>query len=103
MILSTCWISFHHKSVGAICMCVLVCMHVYACVHVCACVYACECQCTWMHVHVCECVCVCVHVDIVLVCSFVSLTSNTHIGLSSLLFGQAGLTIDWNWASQGSS
>ena len=46
------------------------------------------------------CVCVCVHVDIVLVCSFVSLTSYTHIGLSSLVFGQAGLTIDWNWTSQ---
>ena len=24
----------------------------------------------------------------------------THIGLSSLVFGQAGLTIDWNWTSQ---
>ena len=88
MILSSYWISFHHKSVGAICMCMLVCMHVYACVHVCACVYA------------CECVCVCVHVDIVLVCSFGSLHSYTHIGLSSLVFGQAGLTIDWNWTSQ---
>ena len=38
--------------------------------------------------------------DIVIVCSFVSLTSYTHIGLSSLVFGQAGLTIDWNWTSQ---
>ena len=44
--------------------------------------------------------CVCVHVDIVLVCSFVSLTSYTHIGLSSLVFEQAGLTIDWNWTFQ---
>ena len=49
---------------------------------------------------VCMCMCVCVHVDIVLVCSFVSLHSYTHIGLSSLVFGQAGLTIDWNWTSQ---
>ena len=40
------------------------------------------------------------HVDIVIVCSFVSLTSYTHIGLSSLVFGQAGLTIDLNWTSQ---
>jgi hypothetical protein len=57
-----------------VCMCVLVCMHVYACVYVC--------------------------VDILLVCSFVSLTSYTHIGLNGLVFGQAGLTIDWNWTSQ---
>ena len=82
MILSSCWISFHHKSVGAICMCVLVCMHVYACVHV------------YMHVNACVCVCVCVHVDIVLVCSFGSLHSYTHISLSSLVFGQAGLELD---------
>ena len=45
--------SFHHKSVGAICMCVLVGMLVHACVYVCTCVYACECQ-----MHVCTCACV---------------------------------------------
>ena len=55
-------------------------MHVYACVHV------------YMHVNAC--VCVCVHVDIVLVCSFGSLHSYTHISLSSLVFGQAGLELD---------
>ena len=59
-------------------------VHMDACVCICMCVN----------------VCVCVHVDIVLVCSFVSLTSYTHIGLSSLVFGQAGLTIDWNLTSQ---
>ena len=57
-----------------------------------------------MHMDACVCMCmcvnVCVHVDIVLVCSFVSLTSYTHIGLNGLIFGQAGLTIDWNWTSQ---
>ena len=71
-------------------MCAHVYMHVNVKAHGCMCV----------HVHVCECVCVCVHEDIVLVCSFVSLTSYTHIGLSSLVFGQAGLAIDWNWTSQ---
>ena len=63
-----------------------VCACVHACVCLCACVYACEC--------VCVCVCVCVHVDIVLVCSFGSLHSYTHISLSSLVFGQAGLELD---------
>ena len=54
----------------------------------------CMCVQVYMHVNAC------VHVDIVLVCSFGSLHSYTHIGLSSLVFGQAGLTIDWNWTSQ---
>ena len=75
-------------------MCVLVCMCAHVYMHVNVKAHGCMC----VHVHVCE--CVCVHVDIVLVCSFVSLTSYTHIGLSSLVFGQAGLTIDWNWTSQ---
>ena len=60
-------------------------MYVCACVHVCACVYA------------CECVCVCVCMWILYLCVHLSYT---HIGLSSLVFGQAGLTIDWNWTSQ---
>ena len=72
------------------------------CMHVCMCVHACVCMCAhvYMHVNVNAHGCMCVHVDIVLVCSFMSLTSYTHIGLSSLVFGQAGLTIDWNWTSQ---
>ena len=73
-----------------VCLCVLVCMCAHVYMHVNVKAHGCMC----VHVHVCE--CVCVHVDIVIVCSFVSLTSYTHIGLSSLVFGQTGLTIDWN-------
>ena len=62
--------------------------------YVCVCLCACACMCMCVNVYVC------VYADIVLVCSFVSLTSYTHIGLSSLVFGQAGLAIDWNWTSQ---
>ena len=40
-----------------------------------------------------------VHVCVIFVCSFVSPVSSTQVGLS-LVFGQVGLTIDWNWTSQ---
>ena len=36
---------------------------------------------------------------VIFVCSFVSPVSCTLVGLS-LVFGQVGLTIDWNWTSQ---
>ena len=36
---------------------------------------------------------------VIFVCSFVSPVSSTQAGLS-LVFGQVGLTIDWNWTSQ---
>ena len=72
-------------------MCVLVCTHVNAYVYVCACVHACACMCVHVYACVCMCMhvymhvnvnahgCMCVHVDIVLVCSFVSLHSFTCI------------------------
>ena len=58
------------------CLCMLVCMcaHVYMHVNV---------RCMCVHVHVCECVCACGYCT----CVFICVTSYTHIGLSSLVFG----------------
>ena len=53
-----------------------------ACVYMCICVNVCVCACGYC------------------ICEFICVTSYTHIGLSSLVFGQAGLTIDCNWTSQ---